>query len=132
MAKILCVDDDLALLALYQDELNEEGYEVVLARSGKEALEKFSAENPDLIILDVLMPRMDGIDTLQAILKKEPRARVVLNTIYPEYREKFRELGAVGCIIKSSDLSKFKEAIRELIDPGPTEQKQHSPCGSHR
>jgi len=126
------VDDDLALLALYQDELNEEGYEVALARSGKEALEKFSAENPDLIILDVLMPRMDGIDILQAILKKEPRARVVLNTIYPEYREKFRELGAVGCIIKSSDLSKFKETIRELIPPGPTEQKQHSPRGSHR
>jgi CheY-like chemotaxis protein len=107
VAKILCVDDDLALLALYQDELIEEGYEVALANSGKEALEKFLAENPDLIILDVLMPRMDGIDTLQAILAKEPRARVVLNTIYPEYREKFRELGAVGCIIKSSDLSKF-------------------------
>ena len=46
-----------------------------------------------------------------------------MNTIYPEYREKFRELGAVGCIIKSSDLSKFKEAIRELIDPRKPKKK---------
>jgi two-component system response regulator (stage 0 sporulation protein F) len=117
MAKILCVDDDLSLLALYQDELTEEGYEVVLAGSGQEALEKFSVESPDLVILDVLMPGMDGVDTLRALLEKDPRARVVLNTIYPEYEEKFRELGAVGCIIKSFDLTELREVTRRLVRP---------------
>jgi CheY-like chemotaxis protein len=123
VAKILCVDDDSALLTLYRDELAEEGYEVALAGSGKEALEKVAQEKFALILLDVLMPGMDGIDTLRAILEKEPSALVVLNTIYPEYLEKFRELGAAGCIIKSSDLAQFKKTIRELLEPRQREEK---------
>ena len=46
MEKVLCVDDDLSLLRLYEDELTEEGYEVVLAKDGKEALAKFEKESP--------------------------------------------------------------------------------------
>lgn len=48
MEKILCVDDDSSLLLLYQEELSEEGYEVIVARNGKEALEKYDQESPEV------------------------------------------------------------------------------------
>ncbi|MDI6754050.1 MAG: response regulator, partial [Thermodesulfobacteriota bacterium] len=64
MEKILCVDDDLSLLRLYQEELSEEGYKVILAKDGQEALAKFSKEKPQVVILDIRMPVMDGIRTL--------------------------------------------------------------------
>jgi DNA-binding response OmpR family regulator len=59
-AKILLVDDDPAVLRAIRDILESRDYQVVTARDGEEALEKLKEENPDLMILDLLMPRMDG------------------------------------------------------------------------
>ena len=73
MEKILCVYDDLSLLHLYRDELIEEGYEVILAKDGKEALAKFSKEKPHVVVMDIRMPVMDGIEALTAMLAKTAR-----------------------------------------------------------
>jgi DNA-binding response OmpR family regulator len=54
--KILCVDDDLSLLHLYQDELTEEGFKVILAKNGKEALSKFMKEKPHVGVMDFACP----------------------------------------------------------------------------
>ncbi|MGB9698155.1 MAG: response regulator [Thermodesulfobacteriota bacterium] len=116
MEKILCVDDDLSLLRLYQEELTEEGYKVVLARDGKEAMAKFEKENPDLVIMDIRMPVMDGIETLTAMLGKNRQIPVILNTAYPQYRENFMTWGAEAYIIKSSDLTELKQTIRKVLD----------------
>ncbi len=75
MEKVLCVDDDLTLLNLYKIELSEEGYKVILARDGKEALLKFEKEKPRVVIMDIRMPVMDGIETLTAMLGKDRRYR---------------------------------------------------------
>ncbi len=115
MEKILCVDDDLSLLRLYQEELTEEGYKVILARDGKEAMTKFEKENPDLVIMDIRMPLMDGIETLTAMLGKNRQIPVILNTAYPQYRENFMTWGAEAYIIKSSDLSELKQTIKEVL-----------------
>ncbi len=116
MEKILCVDDDLSLLRLYQEELTEEGYKVVLARDGKEAMAKFEKENPDLVIMDIRMPMMDGIETLTAMLGKNRQIPVILNTAYPQYRENFMTWGAEAYIIKSSDLTELKQKIKEVLE----------------
>lgn len=116
MEKIMCVDDDLSLLHLYQEELTEEGYEVILARDGKEAMLKFEKENPDLVVMDIRMPVMDGIETLTAMLGKKRQIPVILNTAYPQYRENFMTWGAEAYIIKSSDLTELKQKIREILD----------------
>ena len=114
--KILCVDDDLSLLRLYQEELSEEGYKVILAKDGKEALKKFEKESPQVVVMDIRMPMMDGIETLTALLGKDRQIPVILNTAYPQYRENFMTWGAEAYVIKSSDLTELKKKIREVMD----------------
>ncbi len=116
MKKILCVDDDPSLLYLYQVELSDEGYEVILAQDGKQAMEKFEGEKPQAIIMDIRMPLMDGIETMNAILGKDRRIPVILNTAFPEYRQNYMTWGAEAYIIKSSDLSELKHKIREVLE----------------
>ena len=116
MAKVLCVDDDPSLLNLYEIELSEERYKVILARDGKEALLKFEKEKPQVVVLDVRMPKMDGIDTLNALLGKDRQCRVILNTAFPHYKRDFMTWGAEGYVLKSSDLTELKQKIREVLD----------------
>ncbi len=116
MEKVLCVDDDLSLLRLYQDELSEEGYKVILAKDGKEALGKFEKEKPQVVVMDIRMPVMDGIEALTAIMGKDRQIPVILNTAYPQYRENFMTWGAEAYVIKSSDLTELKQKIREILD----------------
>jgi CheY-like chemotaxis protein len=116
MEKVLCVDDDLSLLRLYKDELAEEGYEVVLAKDGKEAIAKFEKESPQVVVMDIRMPVMDGIEALTNLLGKDRQVPVILNTAYPQYRENFMTWGAEAYVIKSSDLTELKQKIREVLD----------------
>ncbi len=116
MEKVLCVDDDLTLLNLYKIELSEEGYKVILARDGKEALLKFEKEKPRVVIMDIRMPVMDGIETLTAMLGKDRQVSVILNTAFPQYKENFMTWGAEAYVLKSSDLTELKQKIREVLD----------------
>lgn len=116
MEKILCIDDDQSLILLYQEELSEEGYKVVVAKDGKEALAKFEKEKPHLIVMDIRMPIMNGIEALTAMLGKNRQVPVILNTAYTQYRENFMTWGAEAYLIKSSDLTELKKKIREILD----------------
>jgi DNA-binding response OmpR family regulator len=116
MEKVLCVDDDLSLLRLYQEELTEEGYRVIVAKDGKEALKKFERESPNVVVMDIRMPVMDGIETLTALLGKDRQIPVILNTAYPQYQENFMTWGAEAYVIKSSDLTELKKKIREVLN----------------
>jgi DNA-binding response OmpR family regulator len=116
MEKVLCVDDDPSLLQLYEEELAEEGYKVILAKDGREALKKFEKETPHIVVMDIRMPNMDGIETLTAMLGKDRQVPVILNTAFPQYRENFMTWGAEAYVIKSSDLTELKKKIREILD----------------
>ena len=116
MNKILCVDDEPALLRVYKDELSEEGYEVILAQDGKEALALLSKENPHVVILDIRMPQMDGLEALVALLGKNRTTPVILHTAYPDYKENLITWGAEAFVVKSDDLSELKQTIREILD----------------
>lgn len=90
--KILAVDDEKAIVRLVQVNLEREGYEVVTAYDGREALEKVASERPDLIVLDVMMPYMDGFEVLQQ-LKKDPETRdipVIMLTAKAQDADVFR------------------------------------------
>ncbi len=65
--KILIVDDDLTLREMYEERLKYDGFVVIGASDGEEAVQKIKQEMPDLILLDVMMPKMNGIDVLRAI-----------------------------------------------------------------
>ena len=72
--KILAVDDERSIVRLVQVNLERAGYEVVVAYNGKEALERVASDPPDLIVLDVMMPYIDGTEVLRH-LKQDPRTR---------------------------------------------------------
>ena len=114
--KILVVDDEEDIRLLYREELSEEGYEVILASNGKEALEAFRNETPDLIVLDIKMPIMDGLEALGKIIRMERQVPVILNTAFHGYKDDFMSWAADAYIVKSADLSQLKGKISELLD----------------
>jgi DNA-binding response OmpR family regulator len=116
MAKILVVDDEENIRLLYKQELSEEGYEVILAENGKDCLEKLNEHIPDVIVLDVRMPVMDGIETLGRIINKRKDIPVILNTAYSSYKDDFMTWAAEAYVVKSFDLSELKIKIKEIID----------------
>ena len=116
MKKILCVDDDLSILLLYKEEFSEGGYEVILAGNGREAVMKYQTVHPQLVIMDMRMPGMDGIEALSAILGMDRQASILINSAFPQYRENFMTWGAEAYLLKSSDLGELKQKVREILD----------------
>lgn len=104
MARILIVEDDKDLNMAYQTILKKEGHTVDAALNGQEALEIADTFNPDLILLDLLMPIMGGLEFLQHYnLDQRPGVKVLIFTNMensPEVNEAYN-LGATRCIIKS-------------------------------
>ncbi|MDP1759414.1 MAG: response regulator [Thermodesulfovibrionales bacterium] len=114
MKKILVVDDDLHIQKLYKEELEEEGYEVVVAGNGAKAMELFVQENPDIVTLDILMPDIDGIKLLRQMKEKKPRLPIIMSTAY-DYRDDFAVWASEAYIVKSADLDELKKTIRTLL-----------------
>jgi len=115
MKRILVVDDDDAIRALLKDELTDEGYDVIVASNARDALKMVEQEALDLVVLDIRMPGMDGLEALPRILGMKEGLPVILNTAYSQYQESFMSWAADAYVIKSSDLSELKDKIRELI-----------------
>ena len=115
MKTILVVDDDDAIRSLLQEELEDEGYKVLIATNARDALKMVAAEPLDLVILDIRMPGMDGLEALPRILGIKEGLPVILNTAYSQYQESFMSWAADAYVVKSSDLTELKEKIRELI-----------------
>ena len=80
--KILVVDDEIELLSLMKQVLEDEGYQAFSAANGADGIRLNEREHPDLIILDLRMPEMDGIETLRQIRKKDDKVKVVILTGY--------------------------------------------------
>jgi two-component system, response regulator, stage 0 sporulation protein F len=114
--KILIAEDEELLRSLYEEEFQEEGFEVVTARDGKEALNRLEKAKPDLVILDIAMPEMDGLEALRRIKEKHNGLPVVLHTSHPSYLSNAKARGADAFIVKSVDLEELKEKVRQLLD----------------
>ncbi len=115
MTTILLVEDDKYQRLLYEQELRFEGYEIVTAADGKEALEKVQEQPPDIVVMDINMPRMDGIEAMGRILSMNKEIPVIINTAYSDYKDKFMSWAADAYIVKSSDLTELKTKIKELL-----------------
>lgn len=112
--KILVVDDDLHIQKLYKEELMDEGYEVVVASNGAEAMEMFEKENPDLVTLDIRLPDIDGIYLLRWMKERRPKLPIIMSTAY-DYRDDFSVWASESYIVKSSDLDELKSTIGKLL-----------------
>jgi DNA-binding response OmpR family regulator len=113
--RLLVVDDEINQGLLYEQELEDEGYEVDVANSGAEALELVKKNSYDLLVLDIGMPEMDGLETLARLLGIDNKIPVILNTAYPSYKDNFMSWAADAYVVKSMDLTELKEKIKESL-----------------
>jgi len=113
--KVLVVEDDANQRLLYEEELREEGYIVISSGDGREALQVARDENPDIVVLDINMPAMDGLDALSQLLETNPALPVIINTAYPGYQDSFTAWSADAYIVKSSDLTELKKTVAQLL-----------------
>ena len=119
MKKILIADDRSEVVELVKATLEGEGYRTIDASDGKEALEKIGLERPDLVLLDIVMPKMDGFEVLSK-LRGDPKTKdipVIMLTAKGQKldREKGIKLGASDYIIKPFSPSHLLDKIEELI-----------------
>ena len=115
MSKILIVEDEAAQRLLYETEIVDLGHEVVLAADGVEAIDMVRKEKPDLVILDLMMPNMHGLDSLRKVLSINPNIPVIIHTAYSHYKDNFMSWAAEEYIVKSADLSELKGAIKRVL-----------------
>lgn len=115
MTKLLVVDDERNIRRLYESELKREGYEVETAESAEEALELIEKSSPDLVVLDIRLEGMDGIDCLRTIMEKRRDLPVILNSAYSTYKQDFASWMADAYVVKSADLTELKQTVREVL-----------------
>ncbi len=116
MAKVLIIEDEKSLRTLYEQDLRRDGHDVVSAATAKEGLEILEAERPDLIVLDIRMPGMDGLEAMGRILDRHPRLPVILNSAYSSYKDNFMSWAADAYVVKSSDTSELRARVREILE----------------
>jgi len=120
MAKILIVEDDPLILRLYQKAFSFEGYEVETAANGEEGLEKVRTIIPTIVLLDVMMPKMNGLQVLEK-LKAYPETHnipviVLTNLAGQNDSERALAMGAVKYIVKSEhDPKQVVDMVREIL-----------------
>jgi len=122
MAKVLIVEDDEGISEFVELELKHEGYETVLAKTGREGLEKFDSENPDMVLLDVMLPELNGLEVLRRIRAKS-NVPVILETARGETIDKINGLnsGADDYISKPFEieelLARMNAVLRRATSP---------------
>jgi len=115
MEHLLLVDDDPEFTLAYQKELEAEGYRVTVVNEGHSALKQVRDESIRLVILDIRMPDMDGIEVLGKIMSLRPGLPVIIYTAYDSYRDSFLSWAADAYILKSPDFRELKDKIKELL-----------------
>jgi CheY-like chemotaxis protein len=115
MKRILIVDDEEAIRLLYREEFTEDGYAVDLAADGVEALRRIQEVRPDLMVVDLRMPHMDGIELLARTRDLYRDLPIVICTAYGDFKSDFGTWASDAFVTKSADLNELKGRVRELL-----------------
>jgi two-component system nitrogen regulation response regulator NtrX len=127
-ASILIVDDEVSILNSLSSILEDEGYQVTVAKSGTEALKLYSTEPPDLMLLDIWMPEMDGLETLRRLKEMVPTAQVMMMSGHGniETAVKAIKLGAYDYIEKPLSLENVTLRVKHALDQHRLEQENRT------
>jgi CheY-like chemotaxis protein len=113
---ILLADDNLAIREYCRAVFEEEGYRVLLACNGMEALKVLAEYHPDVLVLDILMPVMTGLEALKHIRQRQDHTPVILFTSYDEDCVHDHRAGlATACVEKSEDLTELKRCVANSL-----------------
>ncbi|MDE3840342.1 two-component system response regulator [Bacillus methanolicus] len=115
--KVLIVDDQFGIRILLNEVLQKEGYDTYQAANGVHALEIVTKYSPDLVLLDMKIPGMDGIEILKRIKVIDPDIRVIIMTAYGELDmiQEAKELGALTHFAKPFDIDDIRAAVKKYI-----------------
>jgi CheY-like chemotaxis protein len=121
-SRILLADDDPRVVSVVSRYLDLEGYEVETVADGESAVERATADPPDLVILDIMMPAIDGLEACRRIREHEATARtpILMFSALAEESEAARTAGADGLIPKPFTLPDLAEAVRSFFSPATT------------
>ncbi|SIS72955.1 response regulator [Alicyclobacillus vulcanalis] len=116
--KVLVVDDQFGIRVLLHEVLQREGYEVFQAANGPSALQIVERERPDLVLLDMKIPGMDGLEILRNIRKLGVDAKVIMMTAYGELDliHEAMEMGALAHFTKPFDIDELRRTVREHLE----------------
>ncbi len=117
--KILITDDSVHLRGLISAYLHKMGFtKILMATNGKEGIEQYTASHPDLVLLDYVMPEMNGIATLQEIRKLDPNATVLMITSISTKEKvlELKEAGAFSYLLKPFEEAKFQDIIMKAVE----------------
>ena len=116
MPTILVVDDNKNVRRYCETELEDEGYRVILARDGSEALRSIGRQPPDLVILDVCMPGLNGMETAERIHAERPDVPIVFFTSFDDVCQwDLRSRFATACVSKHEDFSELKGVVAGVL-----------------
>lgn len=118
MAKVLIMDDSIMMRAVLKNYVSSENHEIIEAKDGDEAIEKYKAERPALSFLDIIIPGgKDGLTALKEIKDFDPSAKVVIVSSLKEQTDidKAKSLGVVGYITKPYSEAQIKEVIHNNL-----------------
>ncbi|MBI3086782.1 MAG: sigma-54-dependent Fis family transcriptional regulator, partial [candidate division NC10 bacterium] len=117
-ATVLVVDDEHLIRWSLEQQLRRDGYTVLLAETGAEALSKAQAESPDLILLDVRLPDADGLEILERLRASDPESLVIMITAHGGVQSAVRamKLGAYDYVIKPFDMEELKLTVRKALE----------------
>ena len=116
MATILLVEDEPNQRLLYRMELEDEGYDVLVSADGRDALLQVEEKHPDLVVLDLAMPGMDGMETLSRIITANTNLPVIIYSAYETYKDNFMTWTANSYLVKSSDIGVLKGEVRRVLE----------------
>jgi len=122
MAKLLVIDDEQGIRNLLDTLLSRKGYDVVLADGGRKGLELIRRERPDVVVLDLKMPGMDGVTVLQQVRSLNPKQPMIILTGAgtPETEQQVRVLGVIEFVQKEFSLHRLGDSLKRLLKtPGP-------------
>jgi len=116
--KLLIVDDQFGIRVLLKEVFDKDGYETFDASNGNQALTIIKDESPDLVLLDVKIPGMDGLEILKEIRERKLETNVIMMTAYGELEmiNEAKKLGAVAHFAKPFDIDEVRMKIREFLD----------------
>lgn len=117
MAKILVVDDAPFMRMKCAQLLADNGYDVLEAETGTQAVEQYEANRPDGVLLDIMMPEMDGLTALRELRRMDPNARVAMVTALGHRSVVMEALKAGACdfVVKPFDASRVLGAVQKLV-----------------
>jgi DNA-binding response OmpR family regulator len=121
VARILVVDDESTIAAILEQTLTRAGYDVLVARDGLDAMQKLLMGSIDLVVTDIIMPNMNGLEMIKEMQKKYPKVKIIaISGGGPkggptDYLEVAKDLGAARCLFKPFMLNELTALVKDLL-----------------